>query len=844
MMMFRTVEIAFARFQATRDARALAIVFDRTAKELLRVAHHVAHDPSAAEDLVQATFLTAIEAADSHARGKPVLPWLLGILANHARAARRRERREPDLQRLRGDVIADVHAEVHARDLQRELAAAIARLPEAYRPVLRLWFEHGLEAHEIATALERPAGTVRAQISRGMEALRRLLPASLAGGAAVTVVTGNGLAAVRAKVLANGAATSGLASTLAIGGLLVLNHKLLAAAAALLLAVLFLVATPALDVLPVHRAPEPAGPAPVAATLPSEAHAAAPPPVHDRRGVEVAAPPPTEPAAELPATSGRLVVQLRSADGAPVPGVGVALQRSGDRGVPGALTAYHPTDAKGAIHFGSVETGSWQVDVDRLGVGALVVVKPGQRTERTITLPDAVLVDGTVVDTTGQPAGGAAVVLHASRRAAPQVAVTDAQGRFQVAHVTSGVELQARKPGHAPSPAHLVQGQPGDRVSLTLRLGEGGRRILGNVLDAERQPAAGAAVAVLPAAARRVMPWDRGAPQPRALWLLTDAEGRFATDEVAPAEYIVVACFADSSVAPACAEADTRITDAHVELRSAAASVVEGSVRRSGEAIAGLTIIAFTERADFAIGYLQDLLGMRFGGCEENGAFRIAGVLPGDIVIRAVLGTQVLGESRRTIAIGETTRWDLDVDGGGKLTIRVVGASSLPPRLGAFVQDTGTPSAAPSFVTFDAAGVGELDGPRAGPVDATLVTMPGPNCIVQLARRSDVAANEREIVFELRDEQLPARSLRGRLVDSLGAPASGVIVRAERTDAPPLVVILETAAGADGTFALGPLPAGRYWLNTGNLTARVPLGDAVLTSACDEQLGDLVLRSR
>ena len=49
-MFLRTVELAFARFQAKGEAKALAIVFDRTAPELLRVARHLASQPSDAED--------------------------------------------------------------------------------------------------------------------------------------------------------------------------------------------------------------------------------------------------------------------------------------------------------------------------------------------------------------------------------------------------------------------------------------------------------------------------------------------------------------------------------------------------------------------------------------------------------------------------------------------------------------------------------------------------------------------------------------------------------------------------------------------------------------------------
>jgi DNA-directed RNA polymerase specialized sigma24 family protein len=71
-------------------------VFD-AAPRLLRLAIHLAGDPSEAEDLVQATFLTAIERAElrrvAPARAVARDP------REHAGAGRK-ERREPDFDRL------------------------------------------------------------------------------------------------------------------------------------------------------------------------------------------------------------------------------------------------------------------------------------------------------------------------------------------------------------------------------------------------------------------------------------------------------------------------------------------------------------------------------------------------------------------------------------------------------------------------------------------------------------------------------------------------------------------------------------------------------------------------
>ena len=53
----------FLRYRERGDGRALAAVFDLTAKELLAVAAHLARDAGEAEDLVQIVFLRAMERA-------------------------------------------------------------------------------------------------------------------------------------------------------------------------------------------------------------------------------------------------------------------------------------------------------------------------------------------------------------------------------------------------------------------------------------------------------------------------------------------------------------------------------------------------------------------------------------------------------------------------------------------------------------------------------------------------------------------------------------------------------------------------------------------------------------
>ena len=99
----------------------MARVFDLTADRLLRTALHLVRSPATAEDVVQETFVLAIERASTFEKGRPVGPWLLGILTNRAKAHREREQRQAEPERLRARTSDEPSDELH----QRELAAAL-----------------------------------------------------------------------------------------------------------------------------------------------------------------------------------------------------------------------------------------------------------------------------------------------------------------------------------------------------------------------------------------------------------------------------------------------------------------------------------------------------------------------------------------------------------------------------------------------------------------------------------------------------------------------------------------------------------------------------------------------
>ncbi|HEX5053177.1 MAG TPA: sigma-70 family RNA polymerase sigma factor [Planctomycetota bacterium] len=205
----------FAQFCRSGDPDALAEVFDRTAGRLLRIALWLTHQRADAEDLLQRTFLQAIALREQFEPGRRVLPWLMGLMSNQAHLLRReRDRRTrlvPVVERT-----VDPEAEAVASELTAAVHAVRARLSAPYRDVLELHLEQGFDAREIAARLGRPGGTVRTQLVRALEMLRKQLPSGFVPGMVPLVVQGGGaLGGVKASVVA--AARRGVGPT-SLGG--------------------------------------------------------------------------------------------------------------------------------------------------------------------------------------------------------------------------------------------------------------------------------------------------------------------------------------------------------------------------------------------------------------------------------------------------------------------------------------------------------------------------------------------------------------------------------------------------------------------------------------------------
>ncbi|MCA8953746.1 MAG: sigma-70 family RNA polymerase sigma factor, partial [Planctomycetes bacterium] len=436
-----TLEQLFDRFRRTRDAACLGRVFDRCADELFAVALHVCPDRATAEDVLQATFLTAIERASRYATTRPLVPWLLGILHREAKRARRRARRAPDPARLGRNAATAPPQLLVAEEARSEVGAAIAQMPQPYRDVLELHLVQALPAGAIAAQLSRSPGAVRTQLWRGLERLRRLLPPGLALGGAGALASRPVLAAVRERIVRSAhvavPTTAGIGTSLILGGIMLKQVLIAVGVVTAIVFVWWQGAT--VDLLP--------DPEPVASSAAPQAAgglAAAPPPTErgaaDRSSVAAAsaAPPPTD-AAGAPAAPPAVMLGILAVDaaGEPVADAEVRVFEERDRRR-GIELWRGRSDAAGRCR--AFVADSVLVSARKTGVGwsgDVAVRAHGAGAEvRAVILPTATI-HGVVLDATGEPASGALVTCHASDfeaglRPEPPPARTREDGTFEV----------------------------------------------------------------------------------------------------------------------------------------------------------------------------------------------------------------------------------------------------------------------------------------------------------------------------------------------------------------------------------------------------------------------------
>lgn len=163
-----------------RDRQALAEIYDHLSPELFRYAFRLLGEAQAAEDIVSESFLRFLRAIEAGGGPRDNLrAYLYRIAHNLAMDIHRRDpsvSQEAELETVAaGD---DPAGEAERRITQQAARRLLWRLTPDQRQVILLKFFQGLSNEEVAAALDKPVGAVKALQHRGLGAMRRMLKRS------------------------------------------------------------------------------------------------------------------------------------------------------------------------------------------------------------------------------------------------------------------------------------------------------------------------------------------------------------------------------------------------------------------------------------------------------------------------------------------------------------------------------------------------------------------------------------------------------------------------------------------------------------------------------------------
>ncbi|MCP3914312.1 MAG: sigma-70 family RNA polymerase sigma factor [bacterium] len=678
--MDESLEELFARYRERDDLDALARVFDRVAPRLLALARHLTSDRAAAEDLVQATFLVAIERRRRFDPSQRLTGWLTGILTRTAR--NRSRKRSPELVEVTAEGGSDPLRDAASREFAAERERALQRVPAAYRPVVTMHVERHQAPGEIARELGRSPSTVRVQLHRGLAHLRRALPAGFALGAAA-LVQPRGLAAVRAAVVERGARPAPRTILLLEG---VLMKKLLVFAAGLLALVgigSFWFWGPEHPVEPETTA-SPGTRAAALEETPTEAASIEEVESASERAALVASESPAQAASLAPAL--RVRVLWDGVDAAGDVMVEVTPQGFAQ---PEQHKRFAATGSDGSVLFEDLPPGAALVRADRemYGMGHTVELSAGAVAELSISIGDERTVSGTVFSTAGKPVAGATVWLGWQDQGFA-VATTSTDGTFLVFALPKFGSLHASAPDHGLSDRLDIAGLPerdSTRIADFHLLGEPAG-LEGRVVDADGVPTPHVLVRIEPQFFKTGGHFVPFAP----VTVISDGDGRFSAPALHEGVAEIVFCGPGTALGVAAIFLDPGETET-IELVLPRAASVTGTVRdQLGEPIEGARVsqgLQATETAVIGRNWRRSigLSGQHLARIEirtaADGSYRLEGVAPGPVQI--IVSERVDGSEGRTsieleLAPGEERVWDAVLGGRPSITGHVLDEAGAP----------------------------------------------------------------------------------------------------------------------------------------------------------------------
>lgn len=170
---------------ATRDERALKLLYDLTASRLYGLALRIVANKEWAEDVLQESFLGIWRSAETYRDSlSPPLAWMGMLVRSRALDFLRRRRAErlhlnlpiEDFEELPQDKDAQGPMQlVEASEQAVVLHQCLEKLEQPQRQVVSLAYLNDLSHSELASSLKLPLGTVKTWMRRSLEQLRKCM---------------------------------------------------------------------------------------------------------------------------------------------------------------------------------------------------------------------------------------------------------------------------------------------------------------------------------------------------------------------------------------------------------------------------------------------------------------------------------------------------------------------------------------------------------------------------------------------------------------------------------------------------------------------------------------------
>ncbi|MBR4163461.1 MAG: RNA polymerase sigma factor [Solobacterium sp.] len=143
-------------------------VKERYASNIYKAAFSIVRDHFDAEDVLQETLISYLHEKKEFDSDEHIKAWLLKTAINKAKNIRLSfwKRNRVSLETYMENI-------PFAQPQDRDLFAALMKLPESNRIVLHLFYYEGYSVKEISNILRISEGTVKSRMARGKEKLRK-----------------------------------------------------------------------------------------------------------------------------------------------------------------------------------------------------------------------------------------------------------------------------------------------------------------------------------------------------------------------------------------------------------------------------------------------------------------------------------------------------------------------------------------------------------------------------------------------------------------------------------------------------------------------------------------------